>query len=119
MTPNSVEAEYVATWLAYGESVWLRKLIVKLFDLKLEETCIFYDNQSCIKLSVNPLCHDNFKHIEIKYHYIQEIIHKGAVKLQYIPIDEQVADVLTKPLFRVKLENLRDKLGVIQKELPQ
>jgi hypothetical protein len=60
----------VAAWSACGEAVWLQKLIAKLFDLELEETCIFYDNQSCIKLSVNPVCHDKSKHIEIKYHYI-------------------------------------------------
>jgi hypothetical protein len=58
----------------------------KLFDLELKETSIFYDNQSCIKLSVNRVCHD--KHIEIKYHYIQEMIQKGALKLRYVPIDE-------------------------------
>jgi hypothetical protein len=94
----------VEAWSACGEAVWLQNLIEKLFDLELEETCIFYNNQSCIKLSVNLVCHDKSKHIEIKYHYIREMIKKGAVKLQYVPTDEQVADVLTKPLSRVKFE---------------
>jgi hypothetical protein len=108
----------VAAWSACGEAVWLQKLIAKLFDLELEETCIFYDNQSCIKLSVNPVCHDKSKHIEIKYHYVRDMVQKGAVRLQYIATDEQVADVLTKPLSRVKFEYFRDKLGVIQKDFP-
>ena len=42
---------------------------------------------------------------------------KGAVKLKYVPTKEQVADVLTKPLARVKFEYFRDKLGVVQKNL--
>jgi ATP sulfurylase len=116
MALSSAEAEYVAAWSACGEAVWLRKLIAGLFDLELEETCIFCDNQSCIKLSENPVCHDRSKHIEIKYHYVRDMVQKGAVKLQYISTDEQVADVLTKPLSRVKFEYFRDKLGVVQKD---
>jgi intergrase/recombinase len=85
---SSEEAEYVETWSTCGEVVWLRKLIAKLFDLKLEETYIFYDNQSFIKLSVNQVFHDKSKHIDIKYHNIREMIQKGAVKLDYVPTDE-------------------------------
>jgi hypothetical protein len=106
----------VAAWSACGEAVWLQKLMAELFDLELEETCIFYDNQSCIKLLVNLACHEKSKHIEIKYHYIREMIQKGAVKLQYVPTDEPVADVLIKPLSREKFKYFRDELGVVQKD---
>ena len=44
---------------------------------------------------------------------------KGAIKLQYVSTNEQIADVLTKPLSRVKFEYFHDKLGVVQKDLPQ
>jgi hypothetical protein len=115
MALNSTEAEYVA---AGGEAMWLQNLIAKFFDLELKETCIFYDNQSCIKFSVNPVCHDKSKHIDIKYHYIREMIQKGAVNLQYVPTNEQVTDVLTKPLSRVKFEHFRYKLGLLQKDFP-
>jgi hypothetical protein len=118
MALSSAEAKYVVACSTCGEAVWLRKLFAELFDLELEETCIFYDKQSCIKLLVNPMCHDKSKHIEIKYHYIREMIQKGAVKLQYVPTDEQVADVLTKPLSRVKFKYFKDKLGVVQKDFP-
>ena len=46
------------------------------------------------------------------------MVHKGAIKLQYVSIDEQVVDALTKPLSRVKPEYFRDKVGVVQKDLP-
>ena len=55
---------------------------------------------------------DKSKHIKIKYQYIRDMVEKGAVKLQYVATDEQVADVLTKPLSKVKFEYFRDKLGV-------
>jgi hypothetical protein len=52
------------------------------------------------------------------YHYIRDMVQKGAVKLQYVATDEQIADVLTKPLSRVKFVYFRDKLGVVQKDFP-
>ena len=47
------------------------------------------------------------------------MVEKGVVKLQYVATDEQVADVLTKPLSKVKLEYFRDKRGVVQKDAPR
>ena len=58
--------------------------------------------------------HDKSKHIEIKYHYIKDMVQRGVVKLQYVATEEQIADVLTKPVARVKFEYLREKLGVLQ-----
>ena len=52
----------------------------------------------------NPILHDKSKHIEIKYHFIWDMVQKGDVKLKYVPTEEQVADVLTKPLAYVKFE---------------
>ena len=69
-------------------------------------------------LSENPVFHDKLKHIEIKYHYIKDMMQRGVVKLQYVAMDEQIVDVLTKPLARVKFEYFREKLGVLQIEVP-
>ena len=60
--------------------------------------------------------HDKSKHIKIKYQYIHDMVEKGAVKLQYIATDEQVVDVLTRPLSRVKFGYFRDKLGVVPRK---
>jgi hypothetical protein len=46
------------------------------------------------------------------------MVHKGAVKLEYVPTDKQVEDVLTRPLSKVKIEYFKDKLGVVQKDFP-
>ena len=63
--------------------------------------------------------HDKPKHIKIKYHFIRDMVMKGAVKLEYISTNEQVANVLTKPLAREKFEYLCEKLGVIKKDVPR
>jgi hypothetical protein len=47
------------------------------------------------------------------------MIQRGAIKLQCVGIDEQVVDVLTKPMSRVKFKHFRDKLGIVQKDLPR
>jgi hypothetical protein len=101
---STTEAEYIAACSASCEAIWLRKLLTGLFDLEMEATVILCDNQSCIKMTENPVFHDKSKHIEIRYHYIRDMVQRGAVKLQYVGTDEQVADVLTKPLSRVKFE---------------
>ena len=61
--------------------------------------------------------HDKLKHIEIKYHYIRDMVQRGVVKLQYVATEEHIVDVLTKPLARVKFKYFREKLGVLQIEI--
>jgi hypothetical protein len=92
------------------EAIWLRKLLTSLFDLEMDETMILYDNQSCIKMTENPVFHDKSKYTEIQYHYIRDMVQRGAIKLQYVSMDEQVADVLTKPLSHVKLRTFKKRL---------
>ena len=62
--------------------------------------------------------HDKSKHIEIRYHDIRDMVQRGAVKLQYVATEEHIADVLTKPLTRVKFKYSREILGVIEIEIP-
>jgi hypothetical protein len=88
-----VEAEYIALSVAVREVVWLRKLLTNLFDHEMDPTIIHCDNQSCVKLSENPVFHDRSKHIEIKYHYIRDMMQRIAVHVQYLPTHEQIAEM--------------------------
>ena len=54
------------------------------------------------------------KHIEMRYHHLRDMVQKGAIRLQYIPTDEQIADVFTKPLSATKFVYFRDKLGMAE-----
>ena len=64
-------------------------------------------------MTENPVFHDKSKHIEVRYHFIRDMVQKGAIKLKYVPIEEHVVEVLTNPLAHVKFEYFRDKLGVV------
>ena len=110
---STSEDEYIVACSTYSEAVWLCKLLTVLFNTEMDATDIYWDNQSCSKLTENPVLHDKSKHIHIKYHYIWYTVQRGAIKLQYVPTEEQVADVLTKPLSHVKFEYFRDKLGIV------
>lgn len=114
MALSTIEAEYIAVCVASQEAVWLRKLLARLFGQSLEPTVIHCDNQSCVKLSVNPVFHDITKHVEITYHYIRDMVLRKAIQLRYISTDEQTTDILTKPLSRVKFVYFRDKLGIVE-----
>ena len=87
----------MAACAASRETMWIQKLLTGLFDIPTEVTCILCDNHSCIKLSENPVFHDRSKHIEIRYHYIRDMVQKGAVRLKYVAIDDKVADVMKNP----------------------
>eukprot|EP00253_Pinus_taeda_P030469 PITA_30469 len=67
---SSAEAEYMAASLASCEAIWLRKMLFGLFRQSLRPSVIYCDNQSCIKLTENPVFHHRSKHIRIKYHFI-------------------------------------------------
>ena len=116
MALSTTEAKYIAACAACSKDMWLQKMLLGLFDLQLEVTWIYCDNQSCIKLSKNLMFHEKYKHIEIKYPYIRDMVEKGVMELLYIAMDEHIVDILTKPLYRLKLEYFRDKIGVVPRK---
>jgi hypothetical protein len=71
---SSAEAKYMVAILAACEPIWMRKILVGLFGSHLDPTVIHCDNQSCIKLSINPMFHDISKHIDIRYHHIIDYV---------------------------------------------
>eukprot|EP00253_Pinus_taeda_P029076 PITA_29076 len=111
---SSVEAEYMAASLASCEVIWLHKMLFGLFGQALKPSVIYCDNQSCIKLTENPVFHDRSKHIEIKYHFIKDYVQKGVVKLEYISTNEQVVNIFTKALPQRKHVYFKDKMGVVR-----
>ena len=64
---STTKEEYIVSCSASREVVWLRKMLLGLFELEMDVTCIYCNNQSCIKLLENPVFHDKSKYIEIKY----------------------------------------------------
>ena len=81
MAQNTAKAEYIISSNACKKAVWFRKLLFDLFSGKLDSTSIHYDNPSGIKFSETLVFHDRSKHIEMKYHFIRDLVQRGTLKL--------------------------------------
>lgn len=78
------------------ECVYLEQLLENLDSSKYVQTKVFEDNQGTIAIEKNPVHRQRCKHIDIKYHFIREIVNSGRVILKYCPTDQMVADLMTK-----------------------
>ena len=107
---SSCESEYRALAQCSCEAVWIRRLLQELKILENKPITLFCDNQSSIKLSYNPVFHEKSKHFEIDYHFTRQKVEDNIIRVEYIPSQEQPADLLTKPLGRTKFEDCRKRL---------
>ena len=70
------------------------------------------DNQGAIFVASNPVTERRTKHIDIRYHFVRELIEEGKIEVLYIPGEHNPADMFTKSLARVKFEYFRGMLGL-------
>lgn len=64
----------------------------------LADVTIFNDNQGARELAHNPVYHGRSKHIDVRHHFIREALQDQPIRLDYLPTEQMVADVLTKAL---------------------
>ncbi|KAK3716452.1 hypothetical protein RRG08_057375 [Elysia crispata] len=108
---SSCEAEYMAMSSATQEGKFLLALINDMnIDLHVHDFTLNCDNQGAIALSKNPVHHQRSKHIDIRYHFVRNEISNGLMKVQYVPSEENPADVFTKPVSEVKLQKFKTLL---------
>jgi len=113
---STTEAEYVAVTATSCQAVWLRRLMGDIGMKQNKATEIFCDNESAIMLGRNPVFHSRTKHIEIKHHFVRELVAKGEVKLESCGTKEQPADLMTKSLPFAKHEKFCIELGLSEFE---
>ena len=108
---STTEAEYIAASLACTQVIWMKQTL-KDFGLNFENTTIFCDNTSAINLSKNPILHSRTKHIQIRHHFLREQVLNNIIKLEFIPTNQQLADIFTKPLKHEDFTRIRRELGI-------
>jgi hypothetical protein len=109
---SSTEAEYMALSDGCRLVAYFRNLFEELGEDMSNPTPICVDNQGAIFLAVNPAHDKRTKHIDIRYHYVREFIEQGHGEIYYIPTNDQVADVMTKPLSFDKHATFSGSLGL-------
>ncbi len=100
---STTEAEYMAAAFAVKEALWVRTLMGDL-ALDIGTVKIMADNQSAIKLLKNPIASMRSKHIDVVYHFAREKVARKEVVFEYVRTEHMLADMLTKPVPRSKLE---------------
>ena len=108
---SSTEAEYRALAHITAEICWLQSLAKEL-KLNLISPVVWTDNMGVAALASNPVSHARTKHIEIDVHFVRDKVLRKELEVRYIPTQEQVADIFTKPLGTDKFLQLRTKLSV-------
>ncbi|GJP81883.1 hypothetical protein CLOP_g12004 [Closterium sp. NIES-67] len=95
---STTESEYISLCHCIQEGVWLRRLFGEFGHAHAGGVPVFVDNQSAIALAQNACLHGRTKHMQVRWHFIREMVAAGEVILQWCPTNRQAADILTKSL---------------------
>jgi hypothetical protein len=111
---SSTEAEYIGLCEAAKVVAWARQFLEELGFKQDKPTIIYEDNQSAIAMVNNGNDHGRTKHIDIRYHYIRDLVKDGQVIVKYLRTEDMVADTLTKALEKKQFKKFRTNLlGVV------
>lgn len=105
VTLSSTEAEYVSLFHCSTEVVFLRRLLEEL-GFRQETTIIFQDNISTIHWSLGRNNFHKTKHMDVKYHYVRQLVTDSVLAPEYLPTAQMIADVLTKPVLKDQFQQL-------------
>jgi hypothetical protein len=101
---SSCEAKYIAVTAAATQAIWMARQLGELLGREQEVVELKVHSKSALTLARNPVFHERSKHIDLRYHFIQNYLTEGTVSATYINTVDQLADILTKALGRVKFQ---------------
>ena len=90
----------------------MRQLFTELGYKPSGPSTLHMDNQSAIQVAKNPEHHGRMKHLDLRYYWLRDAVDKGTLGIDYVATDSMVADILTKSLARVKVEEGGRQLGL-------
>lgn len=94
---STTEAEYVAATETIKEFLWLKSLLCEPNELH-DPVVVYCDSQRVIYLCKNPVFHDMTKHIDVRFHFIRDIVRKESILLEKISTQFNRADMRTNVL---------------------
>ena len=107
---STTHSEYIACYAAATEVIWLRRLLASIGIPQSKPTTIFTDSQSAMRLALNPEFHSRTKHVDVKFHFLREQVVLRSIDIQFLPSQQQIADIMTKALTTDQFRRLRDLL---------
>jgi hypothetical protein len=109
---STAEAEYISAGSCCTQLLWM-KATLNDFGIKFKNVPLFYDNESAIKTTQNPVQHSRTKHIDIRHHFIRDHQQKGDISIESIGTEDQLADIFTKPLDEKRFYKLKNELNIL------
>jgi hypothetical protein len=113
---STVEAEFRAASHAVKEAAWLRGLLEEL-HIPVGKIPLYCDNSGCIQNLKNRINSKYTKHVAVAFHHARSAVINGEVDIKYVATQNNVADILTKPLVPVLFKHHRDTLGVMGRSM--
>ncbi|XP_052193868.1 uncharacterized protein LOC127802200 [Diospyros lotus] len=108
---SSTEAEYVVVTNVVKEAVWLQGILQEIHLLQ-GKAMVYSDSQSAIHLTKNPVYHERTKHVDVRYHYVRDLVTNGTISILKVPTENNPADMGTKLLIATKFKHFLDLLHV-------
>jgi hypothetical protein len=112
MTLSMCEAKYVVASWCLCHVIYLKNLLSKMKLKQLGATVIQVDNKLAIELAKNTVNHERSKHIDVRFHFIQDHVNEESVKLVHAESQDQVADIFTKSLPKVLLDKCKKMIDM-------
>ncbi|GJT04887.1 hypothetical protein Tco_0839349 [Tanacetum coccineum] len=109
---STTKAEYVSSKKACQQALWMKQALVD-YGIRLDDIPIMCDNKGVIDLSKNPVQHSHTKHIEIRHRFLRDNVQKGNISIEKVSSEDNIADILTKPLKHEPFNYLRQSLGMM------
>jgi hypothetical protein len=107
---SSTEAEYIALCEGTKLISWTRQFLSELGFTQTSPTVIYEDNISAIHMVNNGNDHGRTKHIDIRYHYVRQMLLEKQIILEHLSTHHMHADMLTKALSFNKFREFRGKI---------
>ena len=108
---STTEAEYIVVIEALKEAMWLWRLVEEL-GIILEHVKVFCDSQNALHLTKHQVYHERTKHIDVKLHFIHDIVSGEVINMKKIFTKDNLEDMLTKALPMNKLKHCLDLVNV-------
>ncbi|RDY00405.1 hypothetical protein CR513_16426, partial [Mucuna pruriens] len=98
---STTEIEFIVITKACKELLWVKK---QELDFVQDKYLLFYDSQSAIHLGKNSTFHSRSKHIDLRYHWICDVLDAKLLRLTKVHTDDNGADIMIKVIPRGKFE---------------
>jgi len=109
---STVEVEYIAADACCAQILYMKQTLLD-YGVVLDKVHLLCDNESAVKLANNLVQHTRTKHIDIRHHFLRDHVAKVDISLENVGMENQLADIFTKPLDEARFYMLRNEVNVL------